>query len=53
MLPLLLELFNNALAPLDLRLRVCEAIVCCVRYMQDASAKWACTVFFIVGSVRR
>ena len=24
MLPLLLELFNNALAPLDLRLRVCE-----------------------------
>ena len=40
MLPLLLELFNNALAPLDLRLRVCEAIVCCVRFMQDASAKW-------------
>ncbi|KAM7455636.1 hypothetical protein BLSTO_03606 [Blastocystis sp. subtype 1] len=39
-LPLLLELFNNALAPLDLRLRVCEAIVCCVRFMQDASVKF-------------
>lgn len=38
-LPILLELFSNAIAPLDLRLRVGEAIVCTVQYMKNACVK--------------
>ena len=38
-LPILLEMFSNAMAPLDLRLRVGEAIVCTVQYMKDACVK--------------
>ena len=38
-LPILLETFSNAIAPLDLRLRVGEAIVCTVQYMKDACVK--------------
>lgn len=38
-LPILLDTFKNAIAPLDLRLRVGEAIVCTVQYMKDACVK--------------
>ena len=44
-LPILLELFSSVMAPLDLRLRVGEAIVCTVHYMKDASVKYDCLCF--------
>lgn len=40
-LPLLLEIFSNPLAPLDLRLKISEAIVCTVHYLGRASVKYA------------